>query len=412
MGIGRSLWQAVPVTTPPDGLRLPSPRHRWWAVPLAGLALVAAAAPLVTSFVPTRFFVEKTRCNEYDISVQPPVCVDQVTEPVQYALVPADAEPVAPRLSVNGTEVYDRESSIYFVTIREPGISVLDWFVTRKHEATELMSRVDKFGDQTPQQLIDLGQLQMRTAKDNAVYVALSVAGVDVTLQPGKLIIGSLLCLRANLERTECLEYSPADEVLDPGDVITGVNGTPIATVDDLRPILDDLQPGDVVQVEFERDGETMSGEVETILAPGEDPARTIIGFTPIDTTTILLPDGVEVSLDTDKIGGPSAGLAFTLTLLDRLTEGSLTGGAKVAVTGTISLDGTVGPIGGLAAKAKAVQQTGVKYFLVPAAQGEEQIAYAQSVVGDDVRVVPVADLAEALAFFTDELGGDPILLP
>ena len=412
MGIGRSLWQAVPVTTPPDGLRLPSPRHRWWAVPLAGLALVAAAAPLVTSFVPTRFFVEKTRCNEYDISVQPPVCVDQVTEPVQYALVPADAEPVAPRLSVNGTEVYDRESSIYFVTIREPGISVLDWFVTRKHEATELLSRVDKFGDQTPQQLIDLGQLQMRTAKDNAVYVALSVAGVDVTLQPGKLIIGSLLCLRANLERTECLEYSPADEVLDPGDVITGVNGTPIATVDDLRPILDDLQPGDVVQVEFERDGETMSGEVETILAPGEDPARTIIGFTPIDTTTILLPDGVEVSLDTDKIGGPSAGLAFTLTLLDRLTEGSLTGGAKVAVTGTINLDGTVGPIGGLAAKAKAVQQTGVKYFLVPTAQGDEQIAYAQSVVGDDVRIVPVADLAEALAFFTDELGGDPILLP
>ena len=96
--------------------------------------------------------------------------------------------------------------------------------------------------------------------------------------------------------------------------------------------------------------------EVPLIASP-DDPERTIIGFVPFDTATVELP--FEIEIDTDRIGGPSAGLAFTLTLIDELSEGNLLGGLDVAVTGTIDIEGNVGAIGGLPQKVSAVKQVG-----------------------------------------------------
>jgi PDZ domain-containing protein len=253
----------------------------------------------------------------------------------------------------------------------------------------------------------------MRTAKDNAMYVALKAAGYDVTLEPGNVIIDYLICLEANAAGTECVRYSPADALLDPGDVLKKVNDVDITILDDLTQALADVPPGTMIPIEFERDGVALSGEIETILAPGEDPPRTIIGFRPIDTTTVTLPPGLTVQFKTDAIGGPSAGLAFTLSLIDALTEGDLTGGLDVAVTGTIDVEGNVGAIGGLNSKASAVHQVGVKYFLVPVNQGvdgPDGILRAREVVGDDVRIIPVATLQDALNAL-ELLGGDPVNL-
>ncbi|MFN6122052.1 MAG: S16 family serine protease, partial [Actinomycetes bacterium] len=135
---------------------------------------------------------------------------------------------------------------------------------------------------------------------------------------------------------------------------------------------------------------------------------RTIIGFSPYDTATAKLP--FDVDIDSGAIGGPSAGLAFTLTLIDELTPGELTGGRRVAVTGTIRIDGTVGGIGGLAQKVSAVRQLGADVFLVPAEQGEQDIALARQVAGDDLDIVPVANLDEALAALA-EYGGNGLEL-
>jgi len=361
--------------------------------------------------VPSTAFIDKDRCAEYDTSVNPPTCVRRVTEPVEFALVPAGAQPVAPRLTVQGASTYPTDDRVYFVTITQPEISILDWWIIRDSDATRFMSYRDKYGEQTPQQVVQSGQRQMRTAKDNAMYVAFKAAGLDVELQPGEVIIDFLLCLEANEAGTECTKFSPADDVLDPGDVINKVDGQPVETIEDLGPILKSIEPGGTVEVEFTRKGEKMTGQIETILAPGEDPPRTIIGFRPIDTTTVKLPDGIDVKIDTEQIGGPSAGLAFTLTLIDQLTKGDLLGGNNIAVTGTIELDGTVGAIGGLAAKAAAVAQIGVKYFLVPTSQGmdgPDGILQARKAVGDDLEIIPVATLDEALAAL-QRLGGDPL---
>jgi PDZ domain-containing protein len=139
---------------------------------------------------------------------------------------------------------------------------------------------------------------------------------------------------------------------------------------------------------------------ITTIAAP-EDPGRAVIGIAPEDRI-VDFDFPVDVTIDSGNVGGPSAGLAFTLAVLDVLTPGELTGGHRVAVTGTMSLDGTVGPVGGAAQKAITVRDAGYEVFLVPSDELDE----VQATVGSDLQVVAVDTLAEALEAL-GSLGGN-----
>ena len=303
--------------------------------------------------------------------------------------------------------MYGSDGQVLFVTVRSPELSLLQWWVGRNNPAVSERSYNDLFATETPQQQTSRGQRDMRTAKETAEFVALSRLGFDAELTPGEVVIDQLVCLTASEDGRTCEEFAPSDQLLDPGDTLLKLDGTPLSVVDDLAPILAKHEPGDKVEIEFERDGEPGSGEVELIASPTE-PERTIIGFIPTDTARVSLPDDVQINIDTESIGGPSAGLAFTLTLIDQLSEGDLLGGQRVAVTGTIDINSNVGAIGGLTSKASAVLQSGAKYFLVPTAQGEEDIAKAREVVGDQVEIIPVATLDEALAAL-ERIGGNPL---
>ena len=396
------------VTEQPSPVRAPSPRHRWWAVPTAVVGCLAIVAPVAASFLPAKWLIDKDRCTTVDAAGE---CTIEVVEAAEFAIVPADAEPVRPRLEVSGVETYPSEGRIYFVTVREPAITILDWFATHDEPSVRLLSHYEKFGDQTAEERIEQGQLQMSGAKEWAIYNALTLAGLEPEFVLGEAMVQYVLCLQPSEDDTECLEYAPANDFLQPFDVITDVDGTEVVTLDDLRPITEAHEPGDTVTITVLRGDEVVTGEVELIQAPEGDEVRAIIGFMPVDTTRLQLPEGLSVSFSTENIGGPSAGLAFTLTLIDALTEGDLTGGIDVAVTGAIDVEGNVRAIGGLSSKASAVDQVGVKYFLVPASQpetGADSLASARAVVGDDVEIIPVATLAEALEVLAS-LGGDPL---
>ena len=182
----------------------------------------------------------------------------------------------------------------------------------------------------------------MRTSEQVAQYVALQRVGYDVELVPGDVLIQDMVCLVADEDGTECLEWSPSDDVLDPGDRIIEVEGVAIDGVEDLSRILPELQTRR--HRPDARSTVPSTGELEVdveLTASPEEPDRTIVGFYPFDTRRVELP--FELDIDTGSIGGPSAGLAFTLTLIDELTPGELTGGGRVAMTGTIELDGSVG---------------------------------------------------------------------
>ena len=385
-----------------------STRHRWWATPLAIVGVTAAALPAVSLFLPAGWAETKARCAVENESGE---CETPVDEAVEFAIVPGSAEPVAPVLQVSGLDTYDDGTTPYFVTVRMPGVGLLDWWALHGSKAARFYTYRDKYGDGTPDQLFQSGQRQMTGAKDRAIYVALKAAGVDVTRQEGEAMVDYVVCMTFSDDGRRCEAMPPAADVLEPDDVIVAIDGQEVVVLDDVTRLLADVEPGATIDLTVRRDGEEVTFPVETILAPDEDTPRTIIGFMPVDTTTVVLPDGLSVEFATGDIGGPSAGLAFTLALIDRLTPGSLVGDAKVVVTGEIDIDGKVGAIGGLNSKAEAALQIGADYFIVPASQaatGSDSIEAARAVAGDRMEIIPVATLDEALAALV-RLGGDPL---
>ena len=166
----------------------------------------------------------------------------------------------------------------------------------------------------------------MADSQATAKFVALEKLGYKVPTQPGVVI--------------QEMSDVPAATVLRCDDVVLSVDGKPTNTPDELRAIVSSHKPGDVAAVTFERGGHRMTRSVK--LVKDSSSGDTVIGLYPAQQYIYPL----QLGIDTADIGGPSAGLAMTLAILDQLTKGNLTGGKKVAVTGTINPDGTVGEIG------------------------------------------------------------------
>src|SRR5205085_2605882 len=123
----------------------------------------------------------------------------------------------------------------------------------------------------------------------------------------------------------------------------------------------------------------------------GSRAGQTFLGISSTDIQRHHFP--IDVNIDTERVSGPSAGLAFTLAIIDDLTPGDLTGGRRVAITGTIEPDGTVGPVGGVEQKAVAGRDAGATLMLVPPDEFKDAKAHAGG-----MKVVRVATLADALA--------------
>lgn len=158
---------------------------------------------------------------------------------------------------------------------------------------------------------------------------------------------------------------SPSAGILEPGDRLLSVDGVEVRDNAEVAELVRMRAPGEVVRLEIERDGAKRS--VEVTAGSADDPnggTRTVIG---IETRQDPIKAPFDVEIGLQDVGGPSAGLMFTLGILDKLGEPSLTGGKYIAGTGEISPDGQVGPIGGITLKLIAAKRKGAVAFLVPA---------------------------------------------
>jgi PDZ domain-containing protein len=232
-------------------------------------------------------------------------------------------------------------------------------------------------------------------AKQVAEYVAMKRLGLDAQFTEGAIVIEELVCEGATKKNSAC-------EVLEIGETIVEVDGVETPTLSTLLELLPALKIGrtvDVTVIPYSPPGTVDTPDQETrkvqIMASPDDSSRPIIGFIPADTRVVKLP--FEVNISTPDIGGPSAGLAFTLSLLDELTDGDLMGNGRVAATGTINEDGAVGAIGAMVQKAVAVRDAGATLFLVPAGQSDAEVTAARKAAGSSVRIVQVANLDDAL---------------
>jgi PDZ domain-containing protein len=222
----------------------------------------------------------------------------------------------------------------------------------------------------------------------------MSKVGLEATLKEGPILIEQLICQNAPAKNSACLN-------LQVGDQITHINGVPTETLSLLATQMKNRNVGETVVLTVlpyigpNEEGKRKSKKVRVTLMASPDDERAIIGFIPADTRVASLP--FEVNISTADIGGPSAGLAFTLALLDELTEGNLMGKGRVAATGTMDENQNVGAIGALEQKAIAVRDAGVTLFLVPAGQSPDEMTAARAAAGSEVRIVQVATLDEAL---------------
>jgi PDZ domain-containing protein len=334
------------------------------------------------------------------------VVVSGVMRIERWETAPGTVSAVGPRLEFvdpsGEVQRYPAGNSVNFVTAYGSQLSALESFIGWVDTDVDVQTKTERFGKSTPSEQRTLGYQAMVGAKQIAEYVAFKRLGYDATLEYGPVVVEQLICLPEPTPDSACNR-------LRLGDVLESVDGTPTPTLQQLVPLMEGREVGEVLEiVVHELDAnpnDTRRTERVRLIASPDNAQRAIIGFVPADTRTVDVP--FQVNIDTDTIGGPSAGLAFTLALLDELTPGDLMGNVKVASTGTISEDETVGVIGALRQKAVAAAGAGADVFLVPAGQTPEEIAEARRIVGDDLEIVPVANLTEALETLATFGGGE-----
>ncbi len=298
-----------------------------------------------------------------------------------YEFHPGSARPTAPLVVADDVEVYVPASDIAFTTVSlrrsTIGSYVLAWF----DDDVQVVEERAVLGDRSPSENRQFNLQLMDTSKQDAIRVALIELGYDVPVEiDGVVVIGVEV-------------GAPAEGVLEPGDTIVSIDGETLGLVTDTSRILAEKGPGTVVTLGVDPPDRSGVRTVEIELAAAaDDPTRGFIGVR-LQPRSPVYDYPFPIDIDSGNVGGPSAGLAFTLGVLDVLTPGELTGGQRVAVTGTIDSAGNVGEVGGVAQKTAAVLAAGYDVFLVPSAEYDQAVERA----GDDLQVIAVDTLREAL---------------
>ena len=323
-----------------------------------------------------------------------------------YVLAPGSSRPTEPLISISGAPSFDNDGAVEFLTVSERQATPIELFAAWLNPALDVRSEEQLHGKQTPNENRTINLAMMAESKDAATYQALRRMGYEIGVDGRGAVVASVV------------QGAPADGVLSVGDVVTAIDGTPIALSSQLVQAVGAHRPGDVLSFTIHHVDDSGDSAPADAAPPGErvvsvtlgartdDPTK---GFLGVSTFTFGLTFHfpVEVTIESGAVGGPSAGLAFTLGILDRLTPASITGGLAVATTGTISLDGTVGPIGGIEQKVRAAQRQGVQLMLVPASQLDDAL-----VVADGLDIEGVTTLDDALALLARRGGGDLVLPP
>jgi PDZ domain-containing protein len=295
-----------------------------------------------------------------------------------YLLLPDRAKPLEEKVQIQG-EKDSGPGGIYYVDVVVRKATLLEELVSPlRPEGADLVPEEalvppgSDFRERRRQNL-----RQMDRSEQVAAAVALRELGYDVDAEPdGALVVA-------------VTPGAPAAGKLDATDVIVAVDGAAVRTPDDLRRLMTRHEPGDTVRLRVRAGGATRVVEVGTVESQ-EEPGRPIVGIQVEQFAEIELPISVEIDLG--GVGGPSAGLAFALDVVEEV-RGNVDRGLRVAVTGELALDGSVAPIGGVKQKVIGARRSRADVFLVPAG---DNAAEARRHAGD-LRIIPVESFGQAL---------------
>lgn len=294
-----------------------------------------------------------------------------------YIFLPDKAHPVAPLVKVQGG-VEPHRGGIFFVDVVVRKATLLEQLFGGLHKGADLYpaSAINPPGVNDKQRrTIDLED--MKRSQVVAAAVAEKAAGKNVVMRA----VGS---------RIIAVEpQKPADGKLEPDDVIVDLDGKRVRSPRDVFDAMKTHKVGDTVTFTIQRGKKTLVETIKTVTSGGRPP-RPIVGVLLETAYDIHLP--VPVSIDAGNVGGPSAGVAFTLDVYEELGHDVLHGN-RVAATGEINPDGSIGPIGGIKQKTIGARAAGVDAFLVPAGDNARDArTYA-----DGLRIIPVETFPQAL---------------
>lgn len=292
----------------------------------------------------------------------------------RYIFLPDEARAVAPLVDVEGEQPDEDGGGIYYVAVDVRKASLLEKLVPRIREGATLVevSQVRAPG-QNEQEHRRAELASMRQSQDYAAAVALRSLGYPIEVIPRGAEIASVV------------DGFPAEGKLRPRDLVVAVDGKPVANPDEFRAALLRKRPGDPVRLRLQR------GNRVVLLRTGSNPDRPdrpFIGVL-INDPAVKLP--ITVRINTGEVGGPSAGLAFALDLLEELGR-DVDRGYKVAASGELGLDGSVGAVGGIKQKTIGARRAGADVFLVPGDNAREARRHAGG-----LRVIAVNSFRQAL---------------
>jgi PDZ domain-containing protein len=329
-----------------------------------------------------------------------------------FVITPGNATNVPPLIKVDSLQTNKHPDQIMLVDVYLSQLNVWSWLLSQFQSHQEYVTIHELLQPGIPVNQLDAqGFLQMQDAKQAAEVSALRALGWKIPLRASGAIV------------TGVFSHSPADKAgIHVGDEFISVNSTPVTNACSLLHAIAKLPANTVISAEVKKvkisakgalswSGASMVHLTTAAVAKsqssdscgGEFVARSsYVGVSSEDGVSSPLP--AHFTINTNYIGGPSAGLAMTLSLIDKLSAGSLTGHTPIAVSGTMDLYGNVGDVGGVAEKTVAVSATGAKYFIVP--QVEVGVARANARPG--LKIIGVTTLQEALRALR-AIGGGPI---
>ena len=322
-----------------------------------------------------------------------------------YAITPGQAINTRSMITLPPAQRHRSAGAVLMTDVDLVPLHALEYLYYRWNSSDAVLASSEVTGGASNAQYTAEGVIDMANARQAATVVALSKMGYHVHAVPDGTIV------------YQPLPGTPAARSLAVGNVITALAGRPTATTTALTSALAAQRPGARVAVVVRgypgtgvptrrRQLSVVLGETRVVhggfaclvarsrrgSAPPAGEPRACLG-TVIEQRyrTVGLP--FPVTIDSQGIIGPSAGLAFTLGLLDELSHGSLTGGRRIAATGTMTITGAVGDVGGVAQKTVAVRDAGASVFFVPI----QEKAVAEAHAGP-MKVEAVASLSQALA--------------
>ncbi|CCH77375.1 putative secreted protein [Nostocoides japonicum T1-X7] len=309
--------------------------------------------------------------------------------PVTNVLGTSDGKPI---VQVSGHDTYPTTGTLDFTTISMRGgpesqPSALEVVGALVRRGEEIHKQSEYFPEGTTnQQIQDENAAAMTDSQQEAIAIALTELGEPVTQ---KVTIGAFAT------------NSAAEKAgLKKGDQIVAIDGHRIVTVDDVRPAVTAKKPGQIERIEVRRGGKAMTFDVVTTDNDGTAALGVYLSL------SFTFPFSVRINAG--DVGGPSAGMMFSLGVYDVLTPGALTGGQRIAGTGTIDYEGHVGAIGGIQQKMIGARRDGASWFIAPTSNCNEVVGHVPS----GLHVVKVATFTEARTAVVDIAKHDTSGLP